>query len=50
MNYLHNSFFHDHIEKVSFLEKSGFSLLPTFKNSTFLKKSLFLHNLDIVIA
>jgi hypothetical protein len=41
--------FYDYIKRVSFLEKSGFSPSPTSKNNTFLKKSLFLENLDIVI-
>jgi hypothetical protein len=31
------------------LEKSGFLFLPTFKNNTFLKKSLLLENLNIFI-
>jgi hypothetical protein len=36
--------------KISSLEKSSFSPLLTFKNMTFLKKSLFLENMDIVIC
>jgi hypothetical protein len=44
---LYNGFL-DHMKRVSSLEKSGFSSLLTFKNSTFLKKSIFLENLDIV--
>jgi hypothetical protein len=41
--------FHNHMKEVKSLGKSSFSLLSTFKNSTFLKKSLFLANLNIVI-
>jgi hypothetical protein len=42
--------FHNYIKKVRSLEKGSFLSLLISKNNIFLKKYLFLQNLDIIIT